>query len=60
MIISSHAEHRRTDYRFERQQSRETSAREWEDRIPAIKSLAPHIALVVGACLLLVITLRWF
>ena len=36
--VSAHAEYRRSDYMFSRSQSRELSQREWEARLPGLRS----------------------
>lgn len=37
-LISAHAEYRRSDYMFSRAQSRALSQREWEQRLPGLRS----------------------
>lgn len=36
--VSAHADHRPSDYTFSRTQSRALSQREWEDRLPGLRS----------------------
>lgn len=58
-MISSRAEYRTTDYRFERTQSRAFRELPWEDRIPALRAWGNYIA-GAGACVLLgLLALGW-
>ena len=50
--ISAHADYHRSDYMFSRTQSRTLNEREWEDRLPGLRSwgsmLVPAIAASVA------------
>jgi hypothetical protein len=47
-VISSHADYRRSDYMFARQQSRALSDLEWEDREAPIHSWAEALPTILG------------
>ena len=53
--ISAHAETRRSDYQFERTQSRQMAAREWEDRIPMLKAWSKDIAAAIAILCLMAV-----
>ena len=46
--ISSHADYRRSDYMFAREQSRALSSLEWEDREPPLHSWTEMLPTVLG------------
>ena len=50
--ISSHAEYRREDYFFQREQSRTMRQMQWEHRGRVFKSWSPHMMAAVGIVLL--------
>ena len=46
--ISSHADYRRSDYMFAREQSRALASREWEDREQPLHSWTEMLPTVLG------------
>ena len=48
IVISSHADYRRGDYMFAREQSRALASREWEDREPPLHSWTQMLPTVLG------------
>ena len=48
IAISSHADYRRSDYMFAREQSRALSSLEWEDREPPLHSWTQMLPTVLG------------
>jgi len=47
-IISAHADYKRGDYVFAREQSRGLAALEWEDRKPPLHSWAEALPAILG------------
>jgi len=48
IAISSHADYRRSDYMFAREQSRVLNSLEWEDREPPLHSWTEMLPAVLG------------
>lgn len=58
-MISSRAEYRTTDYRFERTQSRAFRELPWERRAPSLRSYGNWIAAACACALLALLVLGW-
>lgn len=58
--VSEHAEYRRSDYMFAREQSRALSERDWEDRLPGLRSWGNMLVPALTASAAVVVALAAF